>query len=474
MKVLYAAAEAAPFIRTGGLGDVAGALPAALVKNKIDARVVLPLYADIPESFKNGMLYLGSVNVPLGWRNQYAGLFKLVYNNTTYYFIDNEFYFKKKGLYGYFDDGERFAFFSKAILELLPLMDFYPDVIHVNDWQTALVPTFLDAYYRNIEGYANIKTLLSIHNIEFQGNMDKYCILNVFGLPTHMYQVAEYKGDANMLKAGIESSNRVATVSPTYATEILNPYYAYGLSEILEARKYKLCGITNGIDTELYNPLKDKSLFQAYSVKSLARRKKNKTGLQTMLGLPECDKPVIGMITRLTAQKGIDLVFAVSREIMDLDIQLVILGTGDWKYENGVNELNSYFANKFRGIINFSSGLASQIYAGSDMFLMPSRFEPCGLSQMIAMRYGAIPIVRETGGLRDTVEPFNPVEKTGDGFTFKTFNAYDMLDAIKRAVTTYYNKEEWSSVVNNAMNKDFSWKKSAQTYAELYNEMVKG
>ncbi|MDR0751094.1 MAG: glycogen synthase GlgA [Christensenellaceae bacterium] len=472
MKVLFVAAEAAPFIRTGGLGDVVGALPAALVKSKIDARVILPLYADIPESYRNKMVFMGSVNVPLGWRNQYAGLFTLEHNKVIYYFIDNEFYFKKKGLYGYFDDGERFAFFSKAVLEVLPLMDFYPNVIQVNDWQTALLPTYLDAYFRNVEGFENIKTILAIHNIEFQGNIDKYCILNVFGLPRHMFNVVEYKGDANMLKAGIESANKVVTVSPTYAQEILNPYFAYGLSDILEARKYKLCGILNGIDTDLYNPLQDKSLFQSFSVKSIARRKKNKKGLQSMLGLPESDKPLIGMITRLTAQKGIDLLFAVSREIMDLDIQMVVLGTGDWKYENGINELNSYYPTKFRGIINFSAGLASQIYAGTDMFLMPSKFEPCGLSQMIAMRYGSIPIVRETGGLKDSVTPYNPEEKTGNGFTFKTFNAYDMLDAVKRAVGTYFNKADWNTVVTNAMNLDMSWKKSAETYISIYEELT--
>ncbi|MDR3186355.1 MAG: glycogen synthase GlgA [Christensenellaceae bacterium] len=471
MKVLYVVSEAAPFVRTGGLGDVAGALPTALAKEKIDIRVVLPLYDAIATSYRNSMVYVGATTVPLGWRNQYAGLFKLEYNKVIYYFIDNEFYFKKKGIYGFFDDGERFAFFSKAVLELLPLMDFYPDVLHVNDWETGLTPLYLDAYYRNAKKYENIKTVLSIHNIEFQGNMDKYCISQVFGIPDRFYQIAEYKGDANMLKAGIESSNKVVTVSPTYANEILDPYFAYGLADILIARRYKLTGIVNGIDTEVFNPSKDAALFEKFSAKTIAKRNKNKSGLQNMLGLPESDKPLIGMITRLTSQKGIDLLFGVSRELMDMDIQMVVLGTGDWKYENGIKDIANYYNNKFRAVISFSAGLASQIYAGSDMFLMPSRFEPCGLAQMIAMHYGSIPIVRETGGLKDTVTPFNPVEKTGDGFTFKTYNAYDMLDAIKRAIDVYWKKDEWKIVQQNAMSKEFSWKKSAKEYIDIYKSL---
>ncbi|MDD3946758.1 MAG: glycogen synthase, partial [Clostridia bacterium] len=324
-------------------------------------------------------------------------------------------------------------------------------------------------FYRDREEYKNIKTMLTIHNIEFQGNMDKFVIGDVFGLPPSHERVAEYKGDANMLKAGIEASDCVVTVSPTYAKEILDPYFAYGLEGILEARKYKLSGILNGIDTERYNPLKDKALFQNYSIKSLARRKKNKYGLQTLIGLPQADKPLIGMVTRLTSQKGIDLLLHVIEDILVMDLQIVILGTGDWKYENALQDLAKRFPNKLAALISFSSDLASKIYAGSDIFLMPSKYEPCGLSQLIAMRYGSVPIVRETGGLKDTVSPYNPQDGTGTGFTFKTFDAYDMLDAVRRAVSVYDNKEEWKKIIQNAMRIDPSWDKSAKEYIGLYH-----
>ncbi|MFA5448929.1 MAG: glycogen synthase GlgA [Clostridia bacterium] len=471
MKILYAASESGPFIRTGGLGDVAAALPNAL-SAYAEVRVIMPLYEDIPSRFKDSLVHLGSITVPLGWRNQYAGLFSGIYNNVTYYFVDNEYYFKRKGLYGFFDDGERFAFFSRAILELMPLMNFYPDVLHANDWQTALVPVMLDAFYRDAEEYKNIKTVLTIHNIEFQGNMDAYCIKDVFGLPDSHYNVAEYRNNANMLKAGIEAANRVTTVSPTYAEEILDAYYAYGLEDILRSRKYKLSGIVNGIDTTLYDPLKDKALFQKYSVRSIGRKAKNRAGLQELLGLPVADKPLIAMVTRLTTQKGIDLLLAVIDEVLHLDLQLVVLGTGDLKYENMLREISSRYPTKLAAIINFSQDLASKIYAGSDMFLMPSKFEPCGLSQLLAMRYGSIPIVRETGGLKDTVLPFNPETGEGTGFSFKTYNAYDMLDAIGRAYNTYQNPELWAKLVKNAMSNDTSWKQSAKSYVALYQSLL--
>lgn len=472
MKILFASSEVHPFIRSGGLGDVASALPIALAQEGQDIRVVLPLYLDIPESFRSKMVFAGSATVWLGWRQQYAGLFWLKANGVTYYFIDNEYYFKRKGLYGFYDDGERYAFFSKAVAELMPIMDFYPDVLHANDWQTALIPLMLDVFYRGREEYKHIKTMLTIHNIEFQGNMDKFVISDVFGLPPTHYRIAEYKDNANMLKAGIESADCVTTVSPTYAQEILQPYFAYGLESILEARKYKIHGILNGIDTVLYDPLKDKALFQNYSVRSLARRKRNKNGLQALIGLPQTDKPLIGMVTRLSGQKGIDLLLHVIEDVLVMDLQLVILGTGDWKYENALQELARRFPTKLAALISFSGDLASKIYAGSDIFLMPSKFEPCGLSQLIAMRYGAVPIVRETGGLKDTVIPYNPADGTGTGFTFKTYDAYDMLDAVRRAIYTYDNKEEWGNIMSNAMGTDPSWDKSAQKYIQLYQSIT--
>lgn len=471
MKILFATSEAGPFVRTGGLGDVSAALPPALVKKGAEVAVILPLYEAIPDKYRSLTLFKGSVSVPLGWRNQYAGLFEYDMNGVRYFFVDNQYYFKRQGLYGHFDDGERFAFFSKAVLELIPLMDFQPDVLHCHDWQTALAPLMLDCFYRQKPGYDQIKTVLTIHNIEFQGNMSNFVIGDVFGIPESHYQVAEYKGDANMLKAGIEASNKVVTVSPTYAKEILDPYFAYGLQEILSARQYKLSGIVNGIDTELYDPKTDKALFKNYDFKSFASRAENKKGLQELLGLPVSDKPLIGMVTRLTSQKGIDLVLGIIHELMEMDIQLVILGTGDWKYEMAISDYIKYYPTKFAAALYFSGDIASKIYGGSDIFLMPSKFEPCGLSQMIAMRYGSIPVVRETGGLKDTVEPFNPGKKTGTGFTFKSYNAHDMLDAINRALECFGNKTLWKSVVKNAMGSDFSWNKSAENYLRVYESL---
>ncbi|NCA92721.1 glycogen synthase GlgA [bacterium] len=471
MKILFATSEAGPFLRTGGLGDVSAALPLALSKEKQDVRITMPLYENISCTFRQTMQFLGSKVVTLGWRQQYAGVFTYNYEGVHYYFIDNEYYFKRGGVYGHYDDGERFAFFSKAILEIIPLIDFYPDVIHCNDWQTGLLPVMLDSFYRTESGYADIKTVLTIHNIEFQGNMDKSCISDVFGIPAAKASIVEYNNCANMLKAGIEGANAVTTVSKTYAQEILHPYFAYGLENILSKRSYKISGIINGIDTKLYDPLKDSALFSNFSVKSIAKKAPNKKGLQELVNLPALNMPLIGMVTRLTNQKGMDLVMEVIEEILSFDIQMVVLGTGDWKYETALTELAHRYANKLAVIINFSQDIASKIYAGSDMFLMPSKFEPCGLSQMIAMRYGSIPIVRETGGLKDTVIPFNPMELSGRGFTFKSYNAYDMLDAIRRAVATYYNKEEWSACVTNAMSADYSWKASAKEYVQLYKNL---
>ncbi len=474
MKVLFATSEAGPFLRTGGLGDVGAALPLALKKEKQDVRVIMPLYENINDDFRQTMRFVGSKTVTLGWRQQYAGVFECVYDGVTYYFIDNEYYFKRSTVYGHYDDGERFSFFSKAVLDVLPLIGFMPEIIHCNDWQTALIPVYLDAFYRGEQGYGSIRTVMTIHNIEFQGNMDKCCIRDVFGIPDEFASRVEYNNCANMLKGGIECADKVTTVSNTYAQEILNPYYAYGLEHILNKRAYKLSGIVNGINTDLFNPAKDKALFANYTTATAEKAKKeNKCGLQQMVNLPEnADKPLIGMVTRLTNQKGMDLVMEVIEEILSMDIQMVVIGTGDWKYETALKELARRYGNKLAVIINFSSDIASKIYAGSDMFLMPSKFEPCGLSQLIAMRYGSIPIVRETGGLKDTVIPFNPVEKSGRGFTFKTYNAYDMLDAIRRAVGTYYNKEEWKACMKNAMSGDYSWKASAKQYIELYKGLI--
>lgn len=473
MKILFVASEAAPFAKSGGLGDVAGALPKEIKNQGHDIRVVIPYYKeDIAEKFQKKMEYIGCTFAELGWRKQYCGVFQIVHNDVTYYFLDNEFYFKRKGLYGHFDDGERFAFFSKGVLEILGVVDFWPDLIHTNDWQTALVPVFLDVFYRFSENYRYIKTVFTIHNIEFQGKFSDYMFGDVLGLPDWAIPLVEYKGNTNFMKGAIETANIVTTVSENYANEILHPFYSYGLESILKEREYKLHGVVNGIDTKIFNPKTDKALFSNYGIRSLLKKEENKKGLLELCDLPYVEnRPVIAMVTRLTEQKGMDLIMAVIEEIMAADVEFIILGTGDWKYESSLKEIEARYSTKFKAIINFSTDLASKIYAGADMFLMPSKFEPCGLSQMIAMTYATVPIVRETGGLKDTVEAFNPTINSGTGFTFNSYNSYDMLDAIWRAYGTYFNKDQWNAIQKNAMKADFTWTASAKKYIELYEEI---
>ena len=470
MKVLFATSEAYPFIKTGGLGDVAGALPSELVKLGVDARVILPYYSDIADKYKSTMSYIGNLSVPVAWRNQYCGVFEQTVGGVKYYFIDNEYYFKRTGIYGFYDDAERFAFFSRAILEVLWLIDFYPDVLHANDWHTALVPVYLDAYYIQREEYKNIKTLFTIHNIEFQGKYGREILLDVVGLKKEKESILDYAGLVNFMKGAIESSNAVTTVSQSYAKEILDPFYSYGLEGILRERSYKISGVVNGIDVNLYNPSKDKALFAKFDKKNISGKLDNKKGLCSMLNIAYSENtPIIAMITRLTEQKGMDLVMRVIEDILSRDVQLIVLGTGDWRYETKLRDIESRYPEKMKALITFSSDLANKIYASSDMFLMPSKFEPCGLSQMIAMRYGTIPIVRETGGLRDTVIPFDG--DNGTGFTFYSYNAYDMLGAIDRAISVYNDKDNWAKLIKNAMSADFSWKKSAKEYVKIYEKL---
>ena len=474
MKILFTSSEAAPFIKTGGLGDVAGALPKTLVGQGHDVRVVLPYYSDIAEAYKNTMSYVGNFFVPLAWRSLYAGVFCQTIDGVKYYFIDNEYYFKRKGLYGHYDDAERFAFFSRAVLEMIPHVDFFPDIIHCNDWHTALVPVFLDTLYRDREGFGSIKTVFTIHNIQFQGKYGKELFADVLGLPEDKEELVTYGECLNFMKGAIECANVVTTVSESYAKEILDPYYSYGLDGILKERTYKLRGVVNGIDVQTFNPMTDKALFKNYNtVSSKSGKAANKEGLCQMLGLPYSDKkPLIAMITRLTGQKGIDILMNVIDDILDRDLQLVVLGTGDWQFETALVEAEKHHPGNFRALITFSGDLANKLYAGSDMFLMPSRFEPCGLSQLISMRYGSVPIVRETGGLRDTVTPFNPATGEGTGYTFYSYNAHDMLGAIDRAIGDYHgNRTGFNKLVRNAMKEDFSWNKSAKRYAEIYKSI---
>ncbi|MDE6189636.1 MAG: glycogen synthase GlgA, partial [Clostridia bacterium] len=472
-KILFVSSEAVPFIKTGGLADVAGALPKALVERGVDCRVILPLYMDIKPELRESMQYVGNLYVHLSWRSQYCGLFKSVYEGVTYYFIDNEYYFRRSGLYGYYDDGERFAFFSKAVLECIRLMDgFVPDIIQSNDWQSALIPVFLDVFFRDDELYKNIKTVYTIHNIEFQGRYSGFMSGDVLGLPDWAREIVDYSGDVNYMKGGIERANKVTTVSQTYAKEILNPYFGYGMNDILVNRQFKLSGIINGIDVKANDPKTDKYAYVNYDLSTFSNKVKNKLKFQEALGLPEDPNiPMIGMVGRLTHQKGLDLIAPIITKILDMGVQLVILGTGDYKYEEMLRNVQSRYPNNLRSLITFSSELASKIYCASDLFLMPSKFEPCGLSQMIAMRYGSLPIVRETGGLKDTVIPYDYTTGEGTGFTFYSYNAYDLLYAIERAVGLYRDfKTDFAKVVKNAMTQDFSWENISLRYIDLYKE----
>lgn len=472
-KILFVAAEALPYVKTGGLADVAAALPKSLNNNDCDCRVILPLYLNIANEFKQTMQFLGNCYVSLAWRYQYCGIFKQVYHGVTYYFVDNEYYFKRHGLYGHFDDAERFAFFSKAVLEAIQIIDFVPDIIHCNDWHTALLPVYLDTYYRNIAELKYTKTVFTIHNIEFQGKYGNGIIGDVLGLPFNKKCLVEYGDCVNFMKGGIECANAVTTVSPTYSQEILNSFFGYGMEDILSKRRFKLTGIINGIDQSFNDPSTDKAIFKNYTWQTIADKAENKRCMQDMLDLPHrSEVPLIGMVGRLTHQKGFDLLTKCLDNILSMDVQMIILGTGDWQYENYLKELQTRYAGKLRCIINFSSDMASKIYASSDMFLMPSKFEPCGLSQMISMRYGSIPIVRETGGLKDTVEPFNPQTGQGCGFTFYDYNSGELLYAVQRAVDMFYNnKTNWDLAVANSMKKDFGWDNIAKKYIELYKKI---
>ena len=474
MKVLFVASEALPFIASGGLGDVAGSLPQALRKRLIGCRVVMPLYATIPQEMRDSMHFIASLSVPVAWRRQYCGIFEAKANGVTYYLLDNQYYFKRDTIYGHYDDAERFAFFSRAALEMLPYIDFHPDIIHCNDWQSALTPVYYSLMYAHREGYQNIKTLFTIHNIQYQGVYGKEILEDVLGIAQRDEALLEYDGDVNFMKGAIECANRVSTVSPSYAQEILDPWYSHGLDTILNQRSWKLSGILNGIDTISYDPATDQSLFTNYSAEDPAGKMSNKLGLQEYMGLPvREDVPLMGMVSRLVSHKGLDLVKAVLDELLETtDIQVVVLGSGDWEYENFVREAAARHPGKLAIRIGFVPDLARKIYAGSDLFLMPSKSEPCGLSQMVALRYGSIPIVRETGGLRDSIKDSGDGE--GNGFTFANYNAHEMLHTIRRALEGYQNQEGWAMLVKRALECDCSWGRSANAYIRLYKSMLEG
>lgn len=471
MKVLFASSEAYPFAMSGGLADVAGSLPKALRKRLIGCRIVMPLYGCIPEELRQKMTFITSITVSVAWRRQYCGIFEAHMDGVIYYFIDNQYYFKREGLYGHYDDAERFAFFSRAVLDIIPHIGFTPDIIHCNDWQTALIPVYLNSMYRGQEIYDNIKTVFTIHNIQYQGKYGRELNGDVLGLPYESESLVEYDGCVNFMKGAIQCADKVTTVSPTYAHEILDPYYSHGLDGILKQFTYKLTGIVNGIDYDIYNPETDSFIYKNYTVDDPENKAYNKQMLRKETGLPErAEAPLIGIVTRLVKHKGLDLVKCVFEELLRADLQFVILGSGEWEFETFFHEMASKYPDKVALRLGFNPQFAHKIYAGADIFLMPSQSEPCGLAQMVALRYGTIPIVRETGGLNDTVSDSGDGE--GNGFTFKSYNAHDMENTVWRAIAGYKDKKGWDILRRRTMQCDNSWGISANAYIRLYRDIA--
>lgn len=476
MNVVFVSAEADPFVKIGGLGEVVGSLPSFLHKQGIDVRVIMPKYSTIPDRYKAKFRHLAHFDVQVAWRQQYCGLEEMVYQGVHYYFLDNEYYFSRPQVYGEYDDAERFVFFSRAALEsLIHIPGFKPDIIHCHDWHTALIPLMLKEFYSREPLYYPLKTVFTIHNLKYQGVFSRIVLSDIVGLGREYFteETLEFHRAVNFMKAALIYADRITTVSPTYAEEIQNPYYGEKLDGLLRKRGEVVTGILNGIDYEVYNPYKDPYLTMPFDNPTLAKQE-NKKHLQTIMNLPvRKDIAVLGMVSRLADQKGLDLLAHVMEEILAEDVQLVILGTGEKRYE----EMLSYFASKYPDKLavnlTFSDKLAHQIYAGADLFLMPSCFEPCGIAQMIAMRYGTIPVVRETGGLKDTVLPYNELTGVGNGFSFAHYNAHEFLFTVQRALRIYKSdKQVWANLRQKAMERDFSWEKSARAYKEIYESLL--
>ncbi len=474
MHILFAASECAPFIKTGGLGDVIGALPKALKKQGVSVSVILPKYEDLPFEFKQEITHQISIEVPVGWRNQFCGIEKMVRDGITYYFLDNQYYFKRHGSYGFYDDGERFAFFSRAVLEALPYLEEKPDIIHCHDWQTGPISVLLKAHYRNHPFYQHIKTVFTIHNLRYQGIFSKSVLSELLDLSELYFHMdgLEYYGNVSYLKAGLAYSDYLTTVSPSYAEEIQTDHYGEHVDGFLRKRNHQLRGIINGVDYELYDPKKDAFLYKPYS--TYEDKMENKRKLQKELNLQVDDSiPMISMVTRLVEQKGIDIVLRVFHEIMKQNVQFVLLGTGEWYYESVFRDLANQYPGRVSVNTFFNEGFSRKVYAGSDLFLMPSQFEPCGIGQLIALRYGTLPLVRETGGLRDTVKPFNQFTDEGNGFSFSNYNAHDMLYTIEQAVGLYrFQPKKWRQLAEKAMKLDYSWDASSKEYIALYKSLI--
>ncbi len=482
MKILFAASECAPLAKSGGLGDVIGALPKQLQQLGLDVRVILPKYADIPERFKRRMEQqtVAHWQVQLGWRAQYCGIQQLEADGIVYYFVDNEYYFKRSGLYGYGDEAERYAFFCLAVMEALPRIEFQPDVLHSHDWQTGLIPYLMKNKYRNDPFYAQTRSVFTIHNLMYQGVFGEELLRDLLDVPgwDESINSLSHHGGVSCLKGGLVNADRITTVSQTYANEIQTTEYGENMDGLLRDRSGDLRGIVNGIDYGDYDPATDEQLSVSWRQEEPDWRRwkrENKQALQREVGLRQLDDtPVIAMVTRLVEQKGLDLVMRVLHDIMQENVQLVVLGTGDAHYEHWLRAASEQYPGSISVNLRFDEGLARRIYAGSELFLMPSRFEPCGIGQLLALRYRTIPIVRETGGLKDTVMPYNEFTGEGWGFSFQSYNAHDMLFTIRRALTFYQSDVHWSKLHANAEVLDYSWRKSAEAYAELYQELNTG
>ncbi|RSL34054.1 glycogen synthase GlgA [Salibacterium salarium] len=475
MNVLMIGAECTPFIKTGGLADVLGSLPHELHGQGADVRVVLPKYEDMDEKWKSKLTHVDELHVQLGWRNQYAGIEYIEYEGIPIYFIDNEYYFKRSNLYGYDDEAERFVFFNRAVMEMITQLEWKPDVLHCHDWQSGLIPVFLHTHYKELEKFQGIKTVFTIHNLKYQGTFPQSVLHDLMDLDEGMMteEGLEFFGGINFMKGALNYADFITTVSETYATEIQTPYYGENLDGVLRKRSNQFLGIVNGINDKDYNPMKDDTLHFPYR-SSLKKKQQNKMWLQEQLGLPvRKDVPMIGIVSRLVEQKGFDLIGRVIDEVLyHEDIQIVLLGTGEYQYEQMLQWAQERHPEKMSTNITFSEPFSRQIYAASDFFLMPSRFEPCGIGQLIALRYLSVPIVRETGGLKDTVSPF--VESTGEGtgFTFANYNAHDMLFTIRKALDTYHDKNSWKMIIKNIGKSQFSWRDSAHQYMDHYQSML--
>ncbi|MBR4206807.1 MAG: glycogen synthase GlgA [Clostridia bacterium] len=478
MNILYAASEALPFASTGGLADVMGSLPKAVkaeLGEKSDIRVVIPLYPKIRDQYSEQLELVAETNIRLSWRNQYCGVWKIERDGVIFYFIDNLYYFDRGQLYGCYDDGERFAFFSKCVVELMSIVHFYPDVLHANDWQTALAVIYLKRKYAHLDEYRAVRALFTIHNIDYQGQFDFGILGDVFELPEWDRSVVEYNGVINLLKGAIVCADMVNTVSQTYAREILTEYYSSGLHHILRQAdaEGKLTGIVNGIDVNYYNPATDPDIAARFTASDLSGKSVDKADLEDVCGFSHApDTPIIAMVSRLASHKGFDLVRHVIEEIITTeDVRFVLLGTGDAAFEDFFRDLGARQPGRVCIRLEYNKALSKKFYAGADMFLMPSKSEPCGLSQMIASRYGTVPIVRECGGLADTIRPYNEYEGTGNGFTFTNYNAHDMMNVIRYALRLKKDRTKWDDLVKNVMIVDFSWNVSAKRYIDIYSKL---